>query len=180
MSVHKRSTNVLEFQIGSKTIHQSSLNDNGRNIDNYLQGGLESICSDQYFDKAHFITQVRLDSAFEMSPCPIDGEFVGLIPDAEGERQHNAKFSQIVSDSHDSPICTTDLCARLWSDCTQNDTMNYQVSFCGHDEIFDGKHFAFVSLIMQLKEISQLCSFFSKIKLNVNLHRFRTIFVSFM
>lgn len=107
----------MEFQIGSKTIHQSSLNDNGRNIDNYLQGGLESICSDQYFDKAHFITQVRLDSAFEMSPCPIDGEFVGLIPDAE------------------------DLCARLWSDCSQNDKMNYQVSFCGHDEIFDGKLF---------------------------------------
>lgn len=111
----------MEFQIGSKTIHQSSLNDNGRNIDNYLQGGLESICSDQYFDKAQFLTQVRLDSAFEMSPCPIDGEFVGLIPDAE------------------------DLCARLWSDCSQNDTMNYQVSFCGNtDEIFDGEFLSFV------------------------------------
>lgn len=106
---------MLEFQIGSKTIHQSSLNDNSRTIDSL--GGLESICSNKYFEKSHFITQVRLDSAFEMSPCPIDGEFVGLIPDAE------------------------ELCARLWSDCDRNDTMNYQVSVCGHDEIFDGKFF---------------------------------------
>lgn len=113
VAIHKRSTNVLEFQIGSKTVHQSSLNDNGQTIESYL-GGLESICSDTYFKKSHYMTQVRLDSAFEMSPCPIDGEFVGLIPDAD------------------------DLCARLWSDCNRNDTMNYQVSICGHDEIFDG------------------------------------------
>lgn len=113
VSIHKRSANVLEFQIGSKTVHQSSLNDNGGSIDSYL-GGIESICSDQFFDKSHFLTQARLDSTFELSPCPIDGEFVGLIPDAE------------------------DLCARLWSDCEKNDTMNYQVSICGHDEIFDG------------------------------------------
>lgn len=104
---------MLEFQIGSKTVHQSSLNDNGGSIDNYL-GGLESICRDQYFDKAHFITQARLDSAFELSSCPIDGEFIGLIPDAE------------------------DLCASLWSDCEKTDAMNYQVSICGHDEIYDG------------------------------------------
>lgn len=112
VSIHKRSANVLEFQVGSNTIHQSWLDENGATIDSY--GGLESICSDQNFDKAHFITQARLDSTFELSPCPIDGEFVGLIPDAE------------------------DLCARLWSECDKNDTMNYQVSICGHDEIYDG------------------------------------------
>lgn len=105
----------MEFQIGSKTIHQSSLADNGGTIDNYI-GGLESICGDQYFDKSSYLTQVRLDNTFEMSPCPIDGEFIGYIPDAE------------------------DLCARLWSDCDKNDTMNYQVSICGHDEIFDGMY----------------------------------------
>lgn len=104
---------MLEFQIGSKTIHQSSLADNGGTIDNYI-GGLESICGDQYFDKSSYLTQARLDNAFEMSPCPIDGEFIGFIPDAE------------------------DLCARLWSNCDRNDTMNYQVALCGHDEIFDG------------------------------------------
>lgn len=114
VAVHKRSANVVEFQIGSKTIHQSSLNDNGASIDSYL-GSLDSICGDQYFEKSHFITQSRLDSTFiEPSPCPIDGNFVGLIPDAE------------------------DFCARLWSDCEKNDTMNYQVTICGHDEVFDG------------------------------------------
>lgn len=114
VAAHKRSANVLEFQIGNKIVHQSSLN--GGSIDNYL-GGMESICSDENFDILHIMTQARLDSTFELSPCPIDGEFVGLIPDAE------------------------DLCARLWSDCEANDTMNYQVSPCGHDEIFDGEIF---------------------------------------
>lgn len=129
VAVHKRSANVLEFQIGNKIVHQSSLN--GGSIDSYL-GGLESICSDEHFDKSHVMTQARLDSTFELSPCPIDGEFVGLIPDAE------------------------DLCARLWSDCDANDTMNYQVSFCGHDEIFDGEfsfsfgHFGFLISSIQM------------------------------
>lgn len=110
IAIHKRSANVLEFQIGNKIVHHSSLND---------LGDIDSICGDQHFDKSHIMTQARLDNTFELSPCPIDGEFIGLIPDAE------------------------DLCARLWSDCGKNDTMNYQVSFCGHDEIFDGEFLIF-------------------------------------
>lgn len=188
VSVHKRSTNVLEFQIGSKTIHQSSLNDNGRNIDNYLQGGLESICSDQYFDKAHFITQVRLDSAFEMSPCPIDGEFVGLIPDAEGEGQNNSAFPSKLL-----PILM------IWFSKNfqqifalgSGRTVHKMIRWTIRCRFAVMTKFSMVSIWFSchfinsvLKGISQLWSlFFLETKLNLNLHRFRTIlyvFVSFM
>lgn len=104
VAINKRSANILEFQIGSKTV-QHYANENDNNI--------ESICDDVYFDRTRWTTQGRLDG-FTASPCPVDGEFYGFIPDAEG------------------------LCAKLWSDCQTPDIMFYQVSACEYDEIFEG------------------------------------------
>lgn len=102
--VTKRSDNILEFQIGSRTIQ-------------HLGGSSRpdaTICDDKYFDKTRWLTQGRLDHSV-VSACPIDGDFEGRIPDAEG------------------------LCAKLWSECDRPDIMFYQVSACDYDEIFEGK-----------------------------------------
>lgn len=76
---------------------------------------IHGICDAQYFDNSRWITQGRLDHGLSMTPCPVDGEFEGLIPDAEG------------------------LCAKIWSDCHARDIMYYQVSACDYSEVFEGK-----------------------------------------
>lgn len=105
VAINKRSANILEFQIGSKTVQHYS--------DEY-NNDIESICDDQYFDRTRWTTQGRLDN-YTASPCPVNGEFFGLIPDAEG------------------------LCAKLWSECQSPDIMYYQVSACEYDEVFEGR-----------------------------------------
>lgn len=102
----RRSTNILEFQIGSKTV-QSLAHDG-------TEFAINGICDAQYFDSSRWITQGRLDHASSVSPCPVDGEFEGLIPDAGG------------------------LCAKLWSECHALDIMYYQVSACDYNEVFEG------------------------------------------
>lgn len=101
----KRSANILEFQIGSKTIQH--LDDGNTDFD--------YICDEKFFDKTRWLTQGRLDHSVTVSPCPVDGEFEGLIPDSN------------------------ELCAKLWSECESPDIMYYQVSVCGYDEVFEGK-----------------------------------------
>lgn len=105
----KRSLNVMEFQIGAKTVQH--IDDNSRPS--------ESICDNSYFDETRWLTQGQMDNALATTTataaCPIDGEFEGLIPDAEG------------------------LCAKLWSECDRPDIMYYQVYACDYDEIFEGK-----------------------------------------
>jgi len=49
------------------------------------------------------------------SPCPLTGEYTGIIPDA------------------------SNLCARLSSDCKSPEIMYYMVSDCSHSEIYEGK-----------------------------------------
>lgn len=87
----KRSPNILEFQVGSRTAPNATM----------------VICDDMYFDDSRWLTQARLDHNLLVSPCPVNGEFTGQIPDAAG------------------------LCAKLASDCGSPETMHYQVADCG-------------------------------------------------
>lgn len=64
--VKKRSANILEFQIGTRTGSNSS----------------SIICDDMYIDDSRWLTQARLDDSQVMSP--VTGEFTGLLPDAIG------------------------------------------------------------------------------------------------
>lgn len=106
--IKKRSSNIIEFKIGAKTVQYKSYSDSNESIDN--------ICEDEYFEKSHWITQGRLDKSYIITSCPIDGEFIGYIPDAEG------------------------LCAKMWSDCKMPDIMYYEVSACDDPStIYDGK-----------------------------------------
>lgn len=95
----QRSANILEFQIGTRTGNNASM----------------LICDDAYFDNTHWLTQARLDHNLVVSPCPVNGEFTGVIPDAFG------------------------LCAKLSSECGSPDRMHYQVSACDYDEVVEGK-----------------------------------------
>lgn len=107
--IRKHGRNIRDFQIGSKT-EQSVVNDGSEYSHEYSR-----ICNEQYFDDSHWITQTRLDHGLSVAPCPIDGEYEGLIPDADG------------------------LCAKLWSECHAPDIMFYQVSSCDNNEVFEGK-----------------------------------------
>lgn len=49
--------------------------------------------------------------------CPISGEYTGIIPD------------------------TTDLCAKLWSDCRAPELMYYQVSDCITLELYEEREY---------------------------------------
>lgn len=106
--MNRRSANILEFQIGSKTIQHNSFDDKH-------DTDIESICDDQFFDEFRWNTQSRIDAEYTVAACPIDGEFIGQLPDTEG------------------------LCARLWSDCKNPDKMFYQVSSCEYGEVYEGK-----------------------------------------
>lgn len=59
---------------------------------------------------------VGLDRQKESS-CPISGEYTGYIPD------------------------TTELCAKLWSDCRAQELMYYQVSDCVTNEIYEEREY---------------------------------------
>ncbi|XP_033606247.1 uncharacterized protein LOC111861520 [Cryptotermes secundus] len=93
----RRGVNVLEFQLGlqSSTYYNSTL------------------CSDTNFEPKIWITQGRLERLQE-SPCPVAGEYTGVIPDA------------------------TNLCAKLSSDCKSPEIMYYMVSDCSQSEIYEG------------------------------------------
>lgn len=108
MWLSRRSANILEFQVGSKTMQHNALHDKH-------DTDIESICDDTYFDHFRWLTQSRVDTDYQVTSCPIDGQFVGQLPDVEG------------------------LCARLWSDCKRPDVMYYQVSSCEYGEIYEGK-----------------------------------------
>ncbi|XP_026686722.1 uncharacterized protein LOC103519401 [Diaphorina citri] len=97
----KRGLNVLEFQLGLKS-------------SNHLN---TSLCSDFNFQSTKWITQGRLER-YQEAPCPITGEYHGMIPDTDG------------------------LCAKLSSDCTSPETMYYTVVDCNAPEIYEGQVFS--------------------------------------
>jgi hypothetical protein len=101
LKIVRRDQNVFEFQISEKTSQTYS------NI----------ICHDIYFSNRNWLTQGRLDSNNIMSPCPISGEFTGLIPD------------------------DPELCAKLTSECKtgHQDIMFYQISACEFNEVYEGE-----------------------------------------
>lgn len=70
VEIKQRSTNILEFQIGS------------RSSDSYTS----ELCDDMYFDDEHWLTQGRseVNTSLAITGCPVSGEFNGLIPDALG------------------------------------------------------------------------------------------------
>lgn len=57
------------------------------------------------------------NSTHSTGMCPISGEYTGMIPD------------------------TTDLCAKLWSDCRAPELMYYQVSDCATLEIYEEREY---------------------------------------
>lgn len=75
-----------------------------------------TLCADSNFQENAWITQGRLDRQKESS-CPISGEYTGYIPD------------------------TTELCAKLWSDCRAQELMYYQVSDCVTNEIYEEREY---------------------------------------
>ncbi|XP_049536613.1 uncharacterized protein LOC125951684 [Anopheles darlingi] len=102
LKIERRDTNVFEFQISSR---QSA---------NYTA----TICNDFYFNDDRWLTQGRLDSNDIVSPCPIVGEFSGIIPDDEG------------------------LCAKLSSECESQDIMYYQISACEYmNEVYEEREY---------------------------------------
>ncbi|XP_065573218.1 uncharacterized protein LOC136035380 isoform X2 [Artemia franciscana] len=98
MWVERRSINVMELQFGL----ESSILPN------------RSLCNEGKFLENAWTTQGRLDTRQEI-PCPIAGEYEGILPDAEG------------------------LCAKLYSDCNNPEIMFYTVSNCfNKSEIYEG------------------------------------------
>lgn len=70
VEIKKRSTNILEFQIGS--LSSQTYN--------------SEICDDAHFDDDRWLTQGRseFNSSLAITPCPVSGDFTGFIPDALG------------------------------------------------------------------------------------------------
>lgn len=68
----KRSPNILEFQVGDKTVHDFAAAVNGH----------DDICDDKYFNDTRWLPQARQDN-ISMAACPISGELAGMLPDAE-------------------------------------------------------------------------------------------------
>jgi hypothetical protein len=63
-------------------------------------------------------TQFTGVDGLKESPCPITGEYTGLIPDASG------------------------LCARLFSDCENPESMHYKVYNCYNaSDVYEGQYF---------------------------------------
>ena len=74
----------------------------------------QSICHDQQFPQEMWVTQGRIN-VYSEEACPIRGEYTGIIPDAVG------------------------LCAKLYSDCRNPQTMFYSVSNCQNlTEVYEG------------------------------------------
>ncbi|XP_029723594.2 uncharacterized protein LOC109404186 [Aedes albopictus] len=101
LKIQRRDENVFEFQISS------------RSEPNFTN----TICNEFYFNDDRWLTQGRLDSNSIVSPCPIVGEFSGVIPDDEG------------------------LCAKLSSECGSPDIMYYQISACEFDEVYEEREY---------------------------------------
>ncbi|XP_062556321.1 uncharacterized protein LOC134221144 [Armigeres subalbatus] len=101
LKIQRRDENVFEFQISS------------RSEPNFTN----TICNEFYFNDDRWLTQGRLDSNSIVSPCPIVGEFAGVIPDDEG------------------------LCAKLSSECVSPDIMYYQISACEFNEIYEEREY---------------------------------------
>lgn len=97
----RRGRLVLEFQMGM----YPSLRYN------------DSLCGDEQFSPRTWITQGTVKSSDE-SPCPIAGDYSGVIPD------------------------TTGLCAKLRSNCANPDRMFYSVSNCANrSEVYEEREY---------------------------------------
>ncbi|XP_042243526.1 uncharacterized protein LOC121880402 [Homarus americanus] len=90
LAMQERSSNVMEFQISP-------------DVKETYEMGLCSSPASLTWDS--WVTQGRVDR-FRQSPCPVAGEYTGVIPDA--------------------PI----LCAKLYSDCNNPEIMFYTVFSC--------------------------------------------------
>nr|XP_045585186.1 uncharacterized protein LOC123747194 [Procambarus clarkii] len=90
--MQERSSNVMEFQISP-------------DVDARYKEGLCSSPASLTWDS--WVTQGRVDR-FRQSPCPVAGEYTGVIPDA--------------------PL----LCAKLYSDCNNPEIMFYTVYSCSN------------------------------------------------
>ncbi|KAF5294827.1 hypothetical protein FQA39_LY00311 [Lamprigera yunnana] len=98
--IQKRSTNIMEFQLGTNFSRD-------KNVD---------LCSDANFQGQNWNTQGRMTRKVEAS-CPISGAYTGVIPD------------------------TTELCAKLWSDCSAPELMYYQISDCVTNEVVEEREY---------------------------------------
>jgi len=77
----------------------------------------QSICHDQQFPQEMWVTQGRIN-VYSEEACPIRGEYTGIIPDAVG------------------------LCAKLYSDCRNPQTMFYSVSNCQNlTEVYEEREY---------------------------------------
>jgi len=101
MRIQKRSHNILEFQLS---------NNYSKNNDVY------NLCDDNNFKDDAWLTQGRVDSIVEQ-PCPISGEYTGIIPDA------------------------TYLCANLRSDCRAPELMYYQIFDCSTKMVYEEREY---------------------------------------
>ncbi|XP_063599370.1 uncharacterized protein LOC134775737 [Penaeus indicus] len=90
LAMQERSSNVMEFQISP-------------DVKTKYEVGLCSSPASLTWDA--WVTQGRVDR-FKQSPCPVAGEYTGVIPDA------------------------TILCAKLYSDCNNPEIMFYTVFSC--------------------------------------------------
>ncbi|KAK3877277.1 hypothetical protein Pcinc_018001 [Petrolisthes cinctipes] len=90
LAMQERSSNVMEFQISP---------DRRASYESGLCSSPASLSWDSW------VTQGRVDR-FRQSPCPVAGEYTGVIPDA--------------------PV----LCAKLYSDCNNPEIMFYTVFSC--------------------------------------------------
>lgn len=95
LMMRQRSENVLEFAIGVllSPVYKSSLCDNP-------------------LDKPVWMTQARVERAVE-SPCPITGEYMGMITDLSG------------------------MCAELSSNCNTREIMYFKVTDCESGELYE-------------------------------------------
>lgn len=108
----------MEFQLGinfskDKEVFDLCSESNFR-PDGWITQGRKSLINSFDVHFSYFV--LGLDRKMESS-CPISGEYTGLIPD------------------------TTDLCAKLWSDCRAPELMYYQVSDCVTYEIYEEREY---------------------------------------
>ncbi|XP_055925741.1 uncharacterized protein LOC129957449 [Argiope bruennichi] len=97
----RRSLNVMEFQIGSQPSHMYS----------------DTLCHDLQFSDDAWTTQGR-DKPTQMFPCPITGDYTGILPENPG------------------------LCAKVASDCNNPDVMFYTVSNCANkSQVFEEREY---------------------------------------
>lgn len=117
----QRSINVIEMQIGAK-------------IEQSYDANINRICQDSYFDM-FWLTQSRHDYNLKPIHCPLNGQFIGILPDAP------------------------DLCTKLSTDCDSPELMYYIVSACKYDETFEGKILTFhsESLVFNCHHSKTIC-----------------------